>query len=148
MMKLLRQRFSATALCILGAACQSPTTPTTYAGEWSGTTAQNRPIAFTVSFAEIVTTITVGHDFNGCSASATFTDLRVNLRLAERQSVAGGPPVPSFNIGFGDPDSPDGPDTRIYVLFPSTARAEGKVNFRNYPGCGSASDVSWTATKR
>src|SRR5713101_2725466 len=64
-------RFPVIFLCALAGACGSGTAPTPagYAGQWIGTTAQGRSIAFTISADEAVTTITVAHDFNGCSGS-------------------------------------------------------------------------------
>jgi hypothetical protein len=103
----------------------------------------HRPIAFTFSSSDTVTTITVGYDFNGCSGSETFSNLRHVLQHDPSVSSH-----PSFNAGFGDPDSPDGPSTEIYAVFPSTARAQGRVDFHRYPGCESATDVYWTATKQ
>jgi hypothetical protein len=50
-----------------------------------------------------------------------------------------------FGYSAGNPI--DGPSLNINGVFPSTTRAEGTVNFRSYPGCGSVAAVGWTATK-
>jgi hypothetical protein len=67
--------------CALADACNSPNSPTSegYAGQWSGTTGQGRPIAFTISRDETVTTISVGHDFDGCSGTETFPNLSLPI---------------------------------------------------------------------
>ena len=147
----MHSRFLAIALCGL-AACAAPTAPTStsYAGEWSGTTAQGRPLVFTISPAEAVTTITVGHEFNGCSGSQTFSGLSLNI--APQIQCIPGPCSPSLlsyrGFGYGSGNSVEGPSTAVNAVFLSSARAEGTVNFRNYPGCGDAIGVSWTATRR
>jgi hypothetical protein len=46
-------------------------------GEWEGTTSQGKPIAFTVSQDETVTSITLGYDFNDCSGTRTFAELSI-----------------------------------------------------------------------
>lgn len=142
---------SVIVLAVLAWACHSPAVPsaTGYAGQWSGTTGQGKPIAFTVSPDEAVTTITVGYDFNGCSGSQTFSNLTVSI--APNVMCIPGPCPASlssyraFSYPSGNPI--DGPSTDLNGLFVSTARAEGLVNFRNYPGCGSAPGVAWSATR-
>lgn len=140
------------AACALLAACSSPAVPSPagYAGSWSGTTAQGMPISFTISAEEAVTTLTVGHAFNGCSASQTFSSL--SLRIAPMVSCIPGPcpaSVTSFrSFDYAAGNSFSEPSIDVHGLFPSAARAEGTVNFRNYPGCGTAIGVSWTATRR
>jgi hypothetical protein len=42
----------------------------------------------------------------------------------------------------------DGPTTAVSGRFTFTTRAEGQVSFRDYPGCGTAVSVGWTAAKR
>jgi len=139
-------------LCALAGACRNGTgpTPAGYAGQWSGTTAQGRSIAFTISPDEIVTTITVAHDFNGCSGSQTFSNL--SLSIAPKVMCIPGPcalPVTSFRaFGYTSGNPIEGPSTDVNAVFPSTSSAEGTVNFRSYPGCGNAIGVAWTATKR
>jgi hypothetical protein len=139
--------------CLQAAACGgSPTaaTPAGYAGQWSGTTMQGRPIAFTIDADEVVTSITLGHDFNGCSGSQTFSNLR--LAIAPNVTCIPGPCSPSLQsyraFSFGSGDRLEGPSTQINGLFPSQTHAEGAVYFRDFPGCGSALAVGWTATRR
>ena len=140
------------ALALGATGCNGPTDPSGagYAGEWSGTTAQGKPISFTISGSETVTAITLGHEFNGCSGAQTFSSL--NLGIAPNVQCIPGPCPPSVTsyraFGYLTGDRLEGPSTDINGLFLSTVRAEGTVNFRLYPGCGSAIGVAWTATKR
>ena len=130
----------------------SPTTPASsgYSGQWSGTTGQGVPIAFTISADENVTTISVSHNFNGCSGSQTFPDL--NLPIAPQVQCIPGPCSPSITsyrqLGFVSGDRMNGPSIAIAGLFVSTSRAEGTVAFRNYAGCGDAAGVVSAASKR
>ena len=122
-----------------------------YAGLWSGTTAQGTPVTFTISTEENVTTISVAHNFNGCSGSQTFSNLSVPI--APQIICVPGPCSPSQQayrqLGYSSGGSADGPMFGIVGLFvPFTNRVEGTVNFRNYPGCGSAIGVPWSATRR
>jgi hypothetical protein len=146
-------RFPGIVLCVLAWSCQSPTSPAPangYAGQWSGTTVQGRPIAFTISPDELVTTITLGHDFNGCSGSQTFSNL--SLKIAPQVECIPGPCPASLlsyrAFGYGSGNRIDGPSTSVNALFLSTARAEGTVNLRGFPGCGDAIGVSWSANRR
>jgi hypothetical protein len=145
-------RFSAIALCVLASACYGPATPTStrYFGQWSGTTAQGRPIAFTISPDEAVTTIMLGYDFNGCSGSETFSNL--SLSIAPDVVCIPGPcsgSVSSYRgFGYTSANRIEGPSTDLNAVFVSTGRAEGTVNFRGYPGCGSAIGVAWSASRR
>src|SRR5438552_11875672 len=112
-MRALGIRWSITVVCAVAAACYGPTTatPTGYAGEWAGTTAQGRPIAFMISPSEAVTSITVGHDFNGCSGSQTFSGL--NLNIAPNVQCIPGPCPPSVSsyrgFGYASGNPIDGP---------------------------------------
>ena len=145
-------RGCSTALFALACACQSPAVPTapSYAGEWSGTTAQGKPITFTISPDEVVTTITIGHDFNGCAGSETFSNL--SLKTAPNVVCIPGPcpaSVTSYRgFGYGTGNPLEGPATDVNALLLSTTRAEGTVNFRIFPGCGSAIGVAWSAIRR
>ena len=72
-------------LCAVVSACGNPSGPSrsgSYEGQWSGTTAQGRTVTFSISADEKVTTITLGHEFNGCSGSQTFPSL--DLTIAPR----------------------------------------------------------------
>ena len=147
----MRLRAAALALCVFASACQRSTGPSAarYDGQWSGTTAQGRPIAFTISSNETVTSITVGHDFNGCSGSQTFSSLSLAIKPAVECIPA---PCPSGitsyrDLHFSTGNPFEGQATEVNgLLLGSTA--QGTVNFRNYPGCGTATGVSWTAARR
>lgn len=143
------------ASCTLGSACSGPTSPSTAVpslatGQWSGTTSQGMPIVFSVSSDEKVTTITIGYSFNGCSGSQTFSGL--DVRTAPDVTCIPGPcsgPISSYRAFSYSSSGPiDGPRTSVNGLFVSANRAEGQVGFFNYPGCGTASGVGWTATTR
>jgi hypothetical protein len=148
-------RVLAIVLCAFMSACGSsesgPTAPSApgFGGQWTGTTAHGAPIAFTVSPDDKVTSITVGHSFNGCSGSQTFSNL--SLETAPMVTCIPGPCPPgvssfrSFSYAAG---SIAGPSTTVNGLFPSMTRAEGSVAFRDFPGCGSVVGIAWTATKR
>lgn len=138
------------AWCGFLSAC-GPTTPSPAGldGQWTGTTSQGTPITFTVSAQQKVTSITVEHRFNGCSGAQTFSNL--NLETAPSVTCIPGPCPPSissyraFSYLSG---SIDGPSTVVNGLFTASARAEGQVTFKDYPDCGTAVGVAWTATKR
>ena len=129
-----------------------PTVPASggYAGVWSGTTAQGTPITFTISEEENVTTISISHNFNGCSGSQTFSNL--SLPIAPDVSCIPGPCSPSVTsyrqLAFATGDRINGPSFTIAGIFPSTNHAEGALAFQNYPCCGSATGVPWSATRR
>jgi hypothetical protein len=147
-------RSAAIAVGMLAVACQPSTGPsssqsTGLSGQWSGTTAQGRPIAFTISSDETVTNITLGHEFNGCSGSQTFSSLSLPTKPTVECIPA---PCPSiitsyrdFHYATGNPF--EGQATEVHGLLLGRT-AEGSVNFRNFAGCGSVIGVSWTATKR
>jgi hypothetical protein len=140
-----------TAAWLLVTACGGSTRPssTTLEGEWTGTTIQGAPIGFTVSADQKMTAITVGYRFGGCAGTQTFAD----LNLETVPSVVCVPaPCPaslashrSFNYSSG---LPAGPATTVNALFTTTASAEGQAVFRDFPGCGSATGVGWTAVQR
>ena len=143
------------ASCTLVGACKGPTgssteTPTLSVGQWSGTTSQGTTIDFSVSSDEKVTTITIGYSFNACSGSQTFSGL--DLRTAPDVTCIPGPcsgAISSYRaFGYATSGPIDGPRTAVNGLFVSANRAEGQAGFFNYPGCGTASGVGWTATKR
>lgn len=119
-------------------------------GEWSGTTSQGLPISFTVSSAEILTTISVGYDFNGCAGSHTFSDLLV--RTAPDLTCIPGPctgVAASYRaFGYLNGTLGAGPVTQVNGVFLPGDEAKGHVVFRDYPNCGTATPVGWTATKQ
>jgi len=62
-----------------GGGSTGPTCDPDLAGEWSGSTSQGAEIRFTVSPDQKVTTITIGHDFDGCSGQQTFSNLALDI---------------------------------------------------------------------
>ena len=138
------------AWCALLSACGS-TNPSSASldGQWSGTTSQGTPISFTVSSDQKVTAINIGYSFNGCSGTQTFSNL--NLDTAPMVTCIPGPcpnellSYRAFNYATG---SVDGPATAVMGRFSFTTRAEGQASFRDYPACGTAVGVAWSATKR
>lgn len=131
------------------AAC-GPTTPSPASldGQWSGTTSQGAPFAFTVSTDQKVTAIIVGYNFNGCSGQQTYSGL--NLDTTPNVTCIPAPcssTIASYRaFGYSD-RSIEGPSTTVNGLFTSPKKAEGQVAFRDYPGCGSAPGIAWTATR-
>jgi hypothetical protein len=141
-------------LAIVGA-CSLPVVPFTggsgslSVGEWSGTTSQGAPISFVVSPNETVTAITLGYDFNGCSGSHTFADL--NVPTAPNLTCIPGPcsGIQESYRAFGySTGSASGPYTQLNGLFLPGNQAKGQAVFRDYPSCGTAPAVEWTATRR
>ena len=138
-------------LCALAAACASPaSSKVSYAGQWTGSTAQGEPISFTISSDELVTAISVGYSFNGCRGSQTFTNLSISI--APQVTCIPGPCSPSITsyraFGYENGDFIQGPSTEVHGGFPVVTSATGTVNFRNYAGCGSAIGVAWSATRK
>jgi hypothetical protein len=132
---------------ILMSAChKSPTAPggsASYEGQWSGTTSQGRPIAFTVSSAQKVTAISIGYSFNGCAGTNTFSNL--NLDIGNPPNPGSPSLGPSFGYGSGPPDGAN--YTQILGSFGSTTAATGSMTFGAYSGCGTAIGI-WTAARR
>jgi len=128
----------------------SPSASSLSVGQWSGTTTQGMPIAFTVSSDEAVTTITVGYSFNSCSGTQTFSNLSVPT--APDVNCIPGPcsgPISSYRaFGYENGSVGSGPSTTVNGLFLPGGRAQGQVSFRDYPVCGTATSVPWTATRR
>ena len=154
MMKTVRPGVPLIVLCALVSACGSPSGPSTsqpnYEGQWSGTTAQGRPVTFTISPDQNVTTLTIGHEFNGCSGSQTFFSISVSI-VPQVQCI----PAPCSNqlmsyraFHYSTGTSLEGPATTVNAVFVSVDRAEGLIGFRGFPGCGNALSVTFSATKR
>jgi hypothetical protein len=150
------------ALCLaalastLSGACGGPASPSATnqslaIGEWSGTTSQGMPIAFSVSQDEKVTTLTLGYRFNSCSGTQTFSNL--SLPTAPDVTCVPGPcptTVSSYRaFSFVDGSRLNGqPNTSVNGLFLPGNRAEGQAGFNDYAGCGTAAGVTWTAFRR
>ena len=106
-------------------------------------------MAFVVSPDEKVTSITVGHSFNGCAGVQTFSNL--NLETTPNVTCIPGPCPPGVASyrAFNYASAPgDGSSTFVNGVFFSSTRAEGAVGFRDFPGCGSAIGIGWAAGKR
>lgn len=147
-----------TAAMVLAGGCYRPVLPvppfggnsSLSVGEWIGTTSQGMPIAFSVSSEdEIVTSITIGYDFNGCSGVHRFSELSIPTkpnaicipgpcsgRLLSRRSFA-----------HADGSPAAGPYLQINGLFLPRNQARGQAIFRDYPGCGTET-VQWSAVRR
>jgi len=125
----------------------TPTNPSSsdasrYDGQWSGATFQGRPITFTVSSDQQVTSITVEYSFNGCSGSNTFSNL--SLAIGNPPNPSSPSLGPSFGYGSGAPEGAN--YTQVYGTFTSSSTAIGSVIFGAYTGCGTAIGA-WSATK-
>jgi hypothetical protein len=146
---MIETRLLTVAACALLIACGSATSPSRrdISGQWSGTTSQGSPISFTVSADEKVTTITVGHSFNGCSGTQTFPNLSVNT-APEVICVPGpcAPSVQSYRSFSYSNGRIEGPMTTINGLF-LLDRVDGQVKFWEFPSCGST-QATWSATRR
>ena len=145
-------RLRLTAVCLLAAACGNPTGPSeaSYAGQWTGSTGQGRPISFTISSDQAVTSITISHAFNGCAGSQTFESLAISI--VPRVECIPGPCAPAIQsyraFGYSAGNRVEGPSTDLNAVFMSTMSAQGTVNFRSYAGCGDAIGVPWSALRR
>jgi hypothetical protein len=118
-------------------------------GEWEGTTTQGKPISFTVSRDEKLTSLIVGYEFNGCSGTREFFQLKVPT--APDLTCIPGPcsytAATYRGFGFSDGQLAGEPSTQINGVFLPRNQAKGQAVFRNFPNCGSAT-VQWTATRR
>jgi hypothetical protein len=139
-------------MCVLMSACgnsepgpttPSPGAPSSYEGQWSGTTSQGRPITFTVSSDQKVTAITIEYNFGSCSGVHTFSNL--NLDIGYPPSPITAQAGPSFGYGSGRPEATA--YTQILGTFSSSTRATGSMFFADYPGCGNGIGF-WTAARR
>jgi hypothetical protein len=149
-----RLLLGALGAAVLTAACArtpgAPSSTTRTEGQWSGTTAQGAAISFVVSSDEVLTSLSIGHNFNGCSGTQVFSNL--NVRTAPNVTCIPGPcpsSVTSYRaFGYSEGTPPTGPSTTVNGLFLPGDRAEGVISFRDFPGCGTAASVPWAATRR
>jgi hypothetical protein len=145
-----RMLYSMALIAGLSAGCSySPMGPGAldYAGEWSGTTSQGRPISFTISSKARVTAISVAYDFGGCSGVKTFTGLDVAIRTAPAGVL---PPELEQYAGFNFRDGAQGAAnaTQVVGALKSETTATGAASFENYAGCTNTFEgVTWNATK-
>jgi hypothetical protein len=112
--------------------------PLDFSGEWSGTTAQGRPIAFSISPDLRITALSIDFAFATCSGTVTMTP---NAPLANPNGTASA-------LAISTPNGLNGPGrTTVNFLFPSPSSANGMAQFFDYPDCGNGS-ATWTASKR
>ena len=144
-----------TLAAAVAGACSGPAGPAAAPslagpGEWTGTTSQGRPIAFTVSPDETVTSLSIGYSFNGCAGTQTIS----NLSIPTKPDVVCVPgpcsgTVASYRaFGYADRGADAGPRIAVNGVFLPGNRAEGQAGFFDYPGCGTAAGVTWTAIRR
>ena len=115
-----------------------------YTGEWTGATSQGTTIMFSVSAPNVVTSITIGHNFNGCRDTQTFSSL--SLGIGE-SGLPGRVPTPSnsgFGFGSGSPEAPN--FVQVTGQFTSSQSANGTVTFLDFEKCGNTVAL-WNATK-
>jgi hypothetical protein len=107
-------------------------------------------ITFTVSSDEMLTSLSLGHDFNGCSGMQTFSNLRIDT--APDVTCVPGPcsgTIATYRaLNFSSETRGTGPSTAVNGLFLPGGRAEGVAAFHDFPGCGTVTGVAWTATRR
>jgi hypothetical protein len=139
---------------LLASACggeaTSPSPSSLSVGQWNGTTTQGMVITFTVSSDEILTTLSLGHSFNGCSGMQTFSNLQIDT-APDVVCVPGpcsGTTTTYRAFGFAGGSRGTGPSTAVNGLFLPGGRAQGVAAFQDFPDCGSATGVEWTATRR
>jgi hypothetical protein len=144
--------WSATWLvCIVLSACgdkSSPTAPssppTSFNGQWSGTTSQGQSISFSVA-SDRVTTVSVGYNYSGCSGTATATNL--NLEITDLRGTPFESPEPfGFFSLLGPYSESDNTQFTAWFKSPSERTGRGYVLFVR-PQCGE-SFAFWTVTKR
>lgn len=127
--------------CVLVSGCgaASPTSPgpvaVGQAGGWSGTTFQGRPISFTVSPEQQVTTISLGYQIDTCSGVDTFSDLKVPF-------AAG---VPAFQFAA---ELPDKRQVGIQGYLMPDASVWGTLIVYGPPSCGPSETVAGVFTAR
>ena len=128
-MAAIKPRAPLLACCALLGACNNPSGPSgiSYAGQWTGMTTQGRTVTFTISSEEQVTDITVGHEFNGCAGTQTFSGL--SLSIAPQIMCIPAPcssHLTSYRaFGYGSGNPVEGPATSLNALFTTAGRAEG-----------------------
>ena len=129
--------------CVLSSGCgaASPASPgplpVGHAGEWRGTTFQGRPISFTVSPEQQVTSISLGYQIDTCSGVDTFSDLTVPFTAD----------VPAFQFTAVLPDKRQ---VGIQGYLMPDASVWGSLVVYAPPSCGQSEAVGgmFTARKR
>jgi hypothetical protein len=96
----------------------------------------------------MLTTISVGYSFNGCSGTQTFSNLQVPT--APDVTCIPGPCSGTTStyraLNFSSGTRPHA--TAVFGVFLPGDRAQGVVAFHDFPGCGTVTGVEWTATRR
>lgn len=124
--------------CACAPAAPARPTPLDFSGEWTGSTSQTRPIAFTVSPDLRITSVALDFSFSGCAGSLS---LPADVTLLNATGTA----AAAFTHA---PNGPTGSNrTTIHFLFPSIASALGTIEFSDYAGCGNAT-ATFNASKR
>jgi hypothetical protein len=107
-------------------------------------------ITFTVSSDEMLTALSVGHSFAGCSGMQTFSSLQVatvpNVTCIPGPCSGTISTYRSFSFSSGSRGT--GPGTAVNGLFLPGGRAQGVAAFHDFPGCGTVTGVEWMATRR
>ena len=134
-----------TSACSSGSVTAPDGLERTYTGEWTGATSQGTAITFSVSALNIVTSIAIGHDFNGCRDTQTFSNLSVDIGESSLPGRMSTPSNPGFGFGSGSPEAPN--FVQVTGQFTSSQSANGTVTFLNFEKCGNAV-AQWSATKR
>jgi hypothetical protein len=116
-----------------------------YAGDWTGTTSQGTGIELRVSAQNILTSITIGRDFNGCRDTHMFSSLSVVIGESGLPGRVPTPSTPGFGFGSGSPEGPN--FVQVIGQFTSSQIAQGTVTFLNVEKCGNAV-AHWNATRR
>ncbi len=139
MFRLLILRTAAAIALVTVSSCagKNPESPSTtgLAGNWSGTTFQGRPISFTVSRDNRLTTLSVGYQIDACTGTASFANLDVAVF-----EVAG---AASSGFAYGQTLT-DRPDVGVGVqgyLMPNGGVA-GTLIVYGKPACGSSEAVA------
>jgi hypothetical protein len=132
-------QFAGGLAVLIGCACSpSRPAPLNFSGDWTGTTSQGRPIAFTVSADLTITRLSVDYAFGTCSGNVTVSP---NVALTNTSGTA-------VALVAYAPNGPGGPNRAVVrFLFPSIAEASGSAEFSDIATCGN-STATWTATKR
>lgn len=120
-------------LVLLAFACGTAPAPASLsAGQWAGTTAQGAAITFTVTSDEILTDLSIGHRFNGCEGTETFS--RLALPTAPNVICIPGPcsgTTSSYRaFAFSSDSVRPGQATAANGLFLPGGRAQGMVHFQ------------------
>ena len=136
---------SSTMACCSGSVTAPDGLERAYTGEWTGATSQGTTITFSVSAPSIVTTITIGHSFNGCRDTQTFSDLSVGIGESGFPGRMPRPSNPGFGFGSGSPEAPN--FVQVTGQFTSSQAANGTVTFLNFEDCGNTVAL-WNATRQ